>query len=316
MDEINKKILNQFAIIKKSIGIDNISDYREIQKVQRQYEVAYASLIIKLMKKQLPISARREEMIKMLEEERLLDKLNNYPGLQKLNIPLEISRIPEATCPDCNSPLTLSLHSNIIECHNCGEDVMFINPHISSTTNSFSNFKPARHFNSWMDHILGKEDNNSNINAELLNKIRIIAKKKCLIIEFMVVDDIRDIVKDLGLSSLNKNASSILRAITNESIPTISDESRQTTLSIFIQVMEVRESIKSRTNRIYYPFYIYKIFEIVLKPEERRILKYIHLHSHGTLGDNDSEWFNICLRVPFLNGKYKPTYRSSQHRCK
>jgi hypothetical protein len=124
------------------------------------------------------------------------------------------------------------------------------------------------------------------------------------------VDDGRRLLKELNKTNLNKNISLIMKLLTGKGPPQISEDLYQLGYSIFLQVMEARENInfKNRNNRIYYPYYLYKIFDIILEsPDDRRLLNYIHLHKNPTLANNDLEWYDICNNVPFLNGKYIPT---------
>ena len=86
--------------------------------------------------------------------------------------------------------------------------------------------------------------------------------------------------------------------------------------SLFVRIMEVREGLKTnpKSNRIYYPYYIYKILELVLTdPEEKKLIKYIHLHKQHTLDNNDDEWALICEKmnneqVRYIPTKFNPVY--------
>lgn len=306
MDEINKTILNHFQQVRKH----HPSSCKEIDILQQNYEVEYVALARKMSAAKYSSQKKREEILQLIGESKILEGINEYLPLK---LPVEVQKLPDVSCSECSSPLLLSTHSGMLECYICGEDRMYMSPHVSmSDTNNpstFSNFKPIRHLKGWLDCILGKENIDNIITPQLIARILDKAKKKSFIIEFLTVDDVRNILKDLNESNLNKYISSILKQITKKPIPEISEDSYQITYSLFMQVMEARETIKdkNKSNRIYYPFYIYKIFDVVLIGDERKILKYIHLHSYDTLCEDDAEWFQICSIVPYLQGKYRPT---------
>ena len=69
----------------------------------------------------------------------------------------------------------------------------------------------------------------------------------------------------------------------------------------------------SRTNRNYYPYYIYKILDAVIPEsnhEYRRILYYIYLQSSTTIIQADKNWKHITEQMSEF--EYKITDRS-QH---
>lgn len=129
----------------------------------------------------------------------------------------------------------------------------------------------------------------------------------------MTVENIRKMLKEINRTDLNNCVSLILRKLTGVGPPQISESILLRGEYIFTEAIKIREKVckKGRINRNYYPYYIYKIFDAILPPNDttnRRILQYIHLQGNDTLANNDSEWESICMELPEI--KWKPTDRT------
>jgi len=100
---------------------------------------------------------------------------------------------------------------------------------------------------------------------------------------------------------LNKHASAVWSIVTGNPIPKVSADVLVKGEHLFIQVLEARNHIKElhRKNRRYYPYYIFKILDLLIpKGEDRSILRFIHLQGSDTVERNDDEWRLICKKVP------------------
>ena len=241
-----------------------------------------------------------------------------------VDIPMEMGAPVEQRCAECDYLLDISPDKTTYVCYGCG-DVTDIKDNIveapkQAPKSKTGNFKPNRHFKKWIDHILAREpeeslgDPNDRENArgeKMLDDIKTLCVKKGYNAEYITIEDMRTILKELNKTEYNDNISLIMKKLTGRGPPSLSDESYSLVCTRFLQIMEIRDNIKKdgRTNRIYYPYYIYKIFDITLEGDERRAMEYIHLHSIPTLTANDEEWRKICMshKLPFLDGKYKPT---------
>jgi hypothetical protein len=207
-----------------------------------------------------------------------------------------------------------------LECYVCNDSNVNTGTIIDSVKNiykyKYGNFKPNRHSKCWIDRILAKEDEEeigsvTDIRGDkLIHALLDKCKRSGISLEYMTVDDGRRMLKEIKHTHLNKNIAMIMKRITGRGPPHISEDLYQRGYSLFLQVMDVRENIKfsNRNNRRYYPYYIYKIFDLILEdPNDRKLLNYIHLHKHPTLSHNDGEWREICKNIPYLSDKYKPT---------
>ena len=233
-------------------------------------------------------------------------------------------------CDTCGNEMDVSRDCTYMVCYTCGDTGIDMKENMPDSMKNVpksktGNFKPNRHFKRWIDRILAKEpeeeigDSHDPANyrgEKLIAKIRQVCVNKGLTTEYITVRDIRSILKSLGCSIYNENIPLIMKKLTNRGPPNLSEDSYYKVYSLFIQVMEIRDSIKKdgRSNRIYYPYYIYKIFDIYLEGDERKAMGYIHLHSNHTLTSNDEEWRLICNAVPSLHKKYKPTVQLLDNR--
>ena len=124
------------------------------------------------------------------------------------------------------------------------------------------------------------------------------------------------------MSKYNNNVPSIRKLITarNGEIilpPQLSVEEENYILSMYNDIMNKFDEVvvkpeiskwfnKKRSNKFYYPYFIYKILEIFLKGDNRLedLLECIHLQDDYTLVRNDKVWKYICEE---LSLRYKPT---------
>jgi hypothetical protein len=277
----------------------------------------------------------KDELLEELSNDSILDRMDRILELttdtelitqyKSIDIPMNIKSVQSNICDYCGDIMIQTYDRTAYECIDCNLTKPIHNTLISISKNiprsKIGNFNPERHFKTWIDRILAKESEDElRIPSLSLNCDQIIEKiKDSLIsrsksIEHITIDDIRLILKELRITALNKNTSLIAKKITNRSPPNITDDQYMHVHSLFVLVMEARDKINNinKCNRIYYPYYIAKILDIILTdPLQRKILNYIHLHKETTLSSNDVEWSEICNIVPLLTDKYKPTLPST-----
>ena len=151
-------------------------------------------------------------------------------------------------------------------------------------------FNPAKHYRQWVKYILGE----------------------CPFIPYSVLEqckndktiiDIRRSLKKINKSKFNKYTSAIWREVTGNKIPYVSPDVLFEGEKLFLSVLTTRDCVKGlNKNRIYYPYYIFKIWDLLL--EDKSILDFIYLQSPPTLKKNDIEWQLICEKLKL---KYSPT---------
>jgi hypothetical protein len=240
-------------------------------------------------------------------------------------------------CDDCGTDMGVNSEKSELACSECGKvreligtafsDAQFYNQEGQKAKSG--SFNPNRHFRFWMDRILGKEseeelgakDEPGNACGEkLLAKLRSIIRRDRKILRFITVDNVRDMLKEVNRTDLNKNVPLIMRKLTGVGPPQLPDAVYQKVEKIFSTAIEIGERIRppERANRTYYPYYIYKILDAILPEpkngatkstarEHRRVLYYIYLQGDDTLKKNDQEWEKICEELPRID--WAPTDR-------
>jgi hypothetical protein len=172
-------------------------------------------------------------------------------------------------------------------------------------------FKPDRHYLSWVIHIQAKENDEEigdpNDESNLFGEKRIVEIKETLlrdgeILRMVDVYKIRKILKRKKLTKLNKNAPKIIKKITGISPPQMPENILNMSHMVFVKVIEIHERLhpNDKPNRNFYPYYIFKIWEILI-PESnhnlRRILFYIYHQNQNTLDKNDEQWRHIIAEL-------------------
>lgn len=249
-------------------------------------------------------------------------------------------------CSECQVEMHVSSETSELACASCGkvrelvgtvfDDSQFYNQEGQKAKSG--SFNPNRHFHFWMDRILAREpedelgdrDDPDNIYGEkLLDQLRAIVRRDKKILRLLTVDDVRGILKEIGRTDLNKNVPLLLRRLTGIGPPQLPESVCQRVEKLFSKAIEVGERTRmaGRTNRNYYPYYIYKILDAVLPcatpgpegaeaREHRRVLYYIYMQGQDTLDKNDREWKHVCSELPEIEWvstnraaaqKYRPT---------
>ena len=274
-----------------------------------------------------------DALLEDMSNENILDRLDKIAEqidndeirieYKHADIPVIVKSINNNICDNCDKIMIQSYDRTFYECTNCHLNKSTFNM-IDSTKSiprsKIGNFNPERHFKTWVDRIFAKESedelrlpNKKISSVDIIDEIKTGLVNKSKSSEHITIDDIRLVLKDLEMTTLNKNTSLIAKKITGRSPPSITDDQYMQMRSLFASIMEARDKIGiEKCNRIYYPYYIAKLLDIILKDhEQRKILNYIHLHKESTLSSNDDEWELICDMVPALKDKYTPTMTST-----
>ena len=184
-------------------------------------------------------------------------------------------------------------------------------------------FNPNRHFQFWWMHILAREpeeeigdkDDLDNLYGErLLAALRAIVTRDQKILRLLTVNDIRAMLRELERTDLNKNVPLILKKLTGVGPPQLGEAVAVRVENLFTKAIETGERVRraGRVNRNYYPYYIYKILDLLLEEpdtESRRILYYIYIQSKETVEADDVDWEMICDEMPD-ELTYRPTDRT------
>jgi hypothetical protein len=223
-------------------------------------------------------------------------------------------QLPYDICPECLIPLSVNAEHSELECTECGlgrmlmgtvfDDSQYYNQEGQKAKSGL--FNPNRHYRFWMDHIqarepeeeIGNPDDSTNVYGETL-----VARLRGIIARGTKI----------GRSDLNKNIPLLLKLLTGVGPPALPESICQRVEKIFSQAIEIGERVRpaGRTNRNYYPYYIFKILDAVLPANDRSsrgILFYIYLQGKETVDKNDREWEETCAELPDIT--WVPTDRA------
>lgn len=233
-------------------------------------------------------------------------------------------------CAECLREMCVRADTSELECPSCHrcrqligtvfDDAQFYNQEGQKAKSG--SFNPNRHFRFWMDRILArepeeelgdKEDPDNTCGELLLAGLRNLIRRNNKILRLLGVDDVRAMLKVLGRTELNKNVPLIMKKLTGVGPPPLPEALCQRVEKLFSKAIEIGERVRpsGRTNRSYYPFYIYKILDAILPDDDydnRRVLFYIYMQGKETLDKNDREWGGICSELPEI--AWVPTDRT------
>lgn len=109
---------------------------------------------------------------------------------------------------------------------------------------------------------------------------------------------------------LFENKNKVIKKPKKKKLRTVEEESDGTDEDSGDDSHNKNSKVKDKKpNMRYYPYFIYKILEIVIldKNKLNSLLECIHIQSDDTLNNHDDVWFKICESAPQLRGKYLPT---------
>lgn len=280
------------------------------------------------------IAKNCSDLIEQIQNKTVKNKLKVYIEKFECNINCDLGhyiRTDDYTnCKNCNIKMISYFDMSELQCPQCSSIYKLvgtiyndsINCSIDKIKNKSGIFNPNRHFQFWWSRILAKESDeelgNSNDpdnqhGEKLIESLRKIIRRDRKVLRLLTVNDIRQMLKELKRTDLNKNVPLILKKLTGAGPPVISDEFSRKVEQYFTKAIEIGEQQMkpNRTNRSYYPYYIYKIIEAITKDSDyqiRKILYYIYLQAQNTIIQSDQDWKIICESLDGIT--YKDTNRS------
>lgn len=212
----------------------------------------------------------------------------------------------------CGYKMDLDSATSEVRCPNCLElrsldGTVFEDPQGSNKETTVkskgSNSQPNRHYNFWMDRLLGK--GSKTISSQDDKKIDYIIKRDGL--ELSNVYEMRKVLKEVKLTNYNDHAPLIMKLKTGVSPPQPDFATLRRMSCKFNRIIEgLNELLSDEENNPYYPYFIYKLLE----GEEEEFLKkgnrteaqnlkrlrtkYIYLQSDDTIAKNDALYQKIC----------------------
>lgn len=271
------------------------------------------------------------------------DVVQNYvEQYEQIKPHMSIEREIIDVCDLCNGKMTIFQDTSELRCDVCGnimtlegtvfEDNQFYTQQGQCTKHK--KYDARRHCKKWMDQNQAKENKTfPQEDVDAINekaqayytrngKLRSMRGLKC--------KQLREWLKELGLTKYNQNTPLLRKIITSQNgkaviPPQLKYDEEQKILALFSRAMDVYDQLmeekitdtskKRRNNKPYYPYVLFKILCIVLKPGARLrgLIECIHLQSDTTLKNHDIVWKQICQRLQDEGEKsfiYAPTDRT------
>lgn len=249
----------------------------------------------------------------------IVDKL--ICQIDNISIDIHINNDNITQCKLCNIPYTTDRKNNEYYCHKCNvvekiygvvfEDEQFFYQEGQRTKHG--KYEPTKHCKFWIDRILAKEC--VELPEKLINNIKKCIKRDNIRLEQLSCEDIRTYLKELKMTFYNNDVSLICKEITKKEPEQLTERELRLLYMYFNKIIQIFDMIKPENKLIcsYYPYFIYKIIEHILKDKihekrKKSILSRIHLQSRDTLNENDNIMKTICKYIKDF--KYIPTEKS------
>ena len=235
---------------------------------------------------------------------------------ENITINKNINHCDYNMCYNCENVMRFLTDLSKLECVKCGlteciygtifEDKQFFFQ--EEKRNKPGSYDYMKHCNIWMKKIQGID--NSNIPLEVINNVKNVVEN----IENVSCKVIREVLKQNRYSKYNSSAPLIRKLITGINPPQLTDEELYLIKIYFDKIIKIYQEIKytSKINCFYFPYFLYKIIEHILKNGSKKrlhkILSCIHLQSRETLIKNDKIFSKICNQIEEFD--YIPTDRN------
>ena len=228
----------------------------------------------------------------------------------KVSFDYNIQKNKYENCELCNGKMNVKISTSELTCAECGNTVKLIGTVLED--NHFygqeggrykhGSYNPMRHCKTWVDSIQAK--GSKSIDPLIIQQIKDkISKNKIVNVKNISIDQYRKYLKDLKLTKYNNHITLIRKYISGISPPQLSHDEINRLYNYFDKSIKTYLEIKppNKRNSMFYPFYIYKIIEIIIEEpsKKKELLNCIHLQEKTTLIDNDKYWKKICEKNNF-----------------
>lgn len=236
-------------------------------------------------------------------------------------------------CDVCGEPMISVLDRAELVCRNnacCSVKESFVFEEIqmynksANLISTHGKFTPVKHFEACWEQLLARESEGDLINKKfkyttieaLMNALKKIINRDKKIVKLLSVDELREMLSEIGRPDLNKNTSLLLKKLTGIGPPQLSNDLKIKALNLFMKAIEVSAFLDDMgINRNYYPYYMFKIlFQLIPNGSpEKRVLYYIHFQGDDTVTAKDIRWERICGHIPELVYEETDTTISSMY---
>ena len=228
--------------------------------------------------------------------------VRKHTGIESIKIHSKL-KIKDYEVCKCGEKMVVVPNDSQLQCESCGtikkllgtvfEDYQFYNQEGQKTKHG--SYDPNRHYRFWMERIQAKECKTFPHNdLELIENCFQRDGVKSYNINCKLM---REYLKECKLSQHNDHVPLLVKIFSGKFPPQLTIKEHRNISIKFNLIMEIYEKMKDpEDNRIYYPYFIYKICEeeFAGNSEKLEILDFIHLQSDDTLKKNDLIYQIIC----------------------
>lgn len=260
------------------------------------------------------LSNLRRINIKLFSKKYELIK-ENIQLYDKYRIDIELEKINFNICEHCHIKLTVDCDKGELLCIRCGllfklsgDVIENIDTIVQDNKPKNSSYDASNHCEFWLKRIFALEPTDIDDDIKLI--VETWLKKNGYP---PTCRNIRKALQKTKLSNHNTHVSLIHKLITGKSPEPPSHDEKNKIFNYFNKAVVAYNAIKKDTNIKYYPYFIWKIMEMIYVNPLRRIeiLEYIHFQNLDTLKKNDKIWRQICQQIPEF--AFIPTDRNMQY---
>lgn len=251
--------------------------------------------------KDYSVKAKKED----LEISLLFKTFHNTP------VDTDVRRLDYKTCPNCKGKMNIHPHHSELRCTKCSytlllKGTVFDENHLYTSEGSLAKrgaYETSRHCRYHLERILAIK--NPNISEAVWAKIHTWLKRNNFIyLKLVTCPDYRRCLKEIKETKYNEHVPFIRQVISGISPERLFHHEIRLLYIYFEKAVMVFNKLKDgeRVNLKYYPYFIYKIIEMILnKPEDRKrlqsIVDCIHFQRDNTIVANDRLWSDICDEI-------------------
>jgi hypothetical protein len=237
-----------------------------------------------------------------------------FKQYQNTPVDTDIRKLDYKTCPNCRGRMNLDGPRSELRCTKCDyiltlKGMMYDENHMYSNDGSLAKrgaYETSRHCRYHVERILAIK--NPNIPESVIGpggKIDRWLERNFKYPKLATCPDYRRCLKEIDETKYNEHVPYIRQVKSGISPDRLFHHEMRLLYIYFEKAVTAFNEIKAdeRANLKYYPYFIYKIIEIILhKPEDKKrlqsIVNCIHFQRDNTIVANDRLWEQICERVP------------------
>ncbi len=228
------------------------------------------------------------------------------------HVDVDIKKIDYKQCPLCAGKMSIHPYQSDMRCTSCNyimrlDGTVFDENHMYTSEGALAKrgtYETSRHCRYHLDRILAIK--NPNFPESFWAKVHAwLRRNNFIYLKLVTCPDYRRCLKDIKETHHNEHVPFIRQFVSGVSPERLFHSEVRKLFIYFDKAVTAFLEIQGggRANLKYYPYFIYKIIEMILnKKEDRRrlrsIVDCIHFQRDNTIVANDRLWQKMCNRIP------------------